>query len=109
MENYNDPLAHLREFDDPDRKERVEEYLDDIIIHCHGCWPKIVGLMSVEVDNLKERNKELEFWLANMIDFYDVDKVFANHGNVERTYALKQKYETDQAISEKAWDVCNNR
>ena len=128
--DYNDPLAHLREFDDLDRKERVEEICDDLLMHCHGCWPKVVGMMAVELDHLREENKqhlasvdriakreielcdradELQEWLANMIDFYDVDNVFANHGNVERSYALKQKYGSNQAISEKAWDVCNNR
>jgi hypothetical protein len=109
VKDYNNPLAHLREFDDPEKERRVEEYLDDLIWHCHGCHPKVIGMMAVENDNLKERNKELEYWLANMIDFFDVEKVFANHGNVERSYNLKQKYETYQAISEKAWDICNKR
>ncbi len=107
VEDYNDPLSHLREFDDLDRKERVEEICDDLICHCHGCWPKVVGLMAVELDNHREHNKELKEWLANMTDFYDVENVFANHGNVERSYNLKQKYESPEAISEKAWDICN--
>ena len=109
VQDYNDPLDHLREFDDPERKQRVEDICDDLICHCHGCWPKVVGLMAVEIDTLRQNNKELKEWLANMTDFFDVDKVFAHHGNVERSHNLKQKYGSYEAIHDKAWELCNNK
>lgn len=108
MKDYNDPLAHLRKFDDPEKERRVVEYLDDLLWHCHGCAPKVIGMMAVEIDNLKERNKELEFWLANMIDFFDCEHIIVHHGNAERTYNLEKKYGSKQGVRDKAWDVCNN-
>lgn len=56
--NYESPLAHLAAFDDPDRERRVREIIEDLMGHCHGCHPKVIGLMAVEIERLRTEKRE---------------------------------------------------